>query len=93
MNSHILYYNKLVFDFVEQSNGVVWMPSLRHFLDDKHLLSSNLTRDGEIHLNARGVARFVRCMKDWIYRRESVKQAGRRQRDTLTARPGSLEPT
>ena len=72
MNRNIVLYNNLVDNMLLQSFAMIGCPGLYHFLDNKKLLSVDLTRDGNdnIHLGDKGMAKFVSCMKFWIFERE-----------------------
>ena len=76
MNNDIIYYNSLLSNMVEQSRGLLCMPGLYQFLDNNGLLKASLTRDAAIHLNEKGLAVFVRCMKEWVFWIESEKSTG-----------------
>jgi len=82
MNKNIMLFNNLVSEMLYQNfKDTVWHIGVEHFLDNKGLLSMNLTRDGDdIHLGTHGISKFVRCIKHWVYVRERCERT--RQRKT-----------
>ena len=69
MNNNIMIFNRLVDELLNANfNQTVWHIGVGHFLDSRGLLASNLTRSGDdIHLGIYGIAKFVRCVKHWVY--------------------------
>ncbi len=61
------------------------------FVDSKGLLALNLTRNGDdVHLGSKGIARYVRSVKHWIYIREKHE---RQRRGMLPAREVGAAPS
>ena len=81
MNKNIIMFNRLVYDMLESSfEQSVWQIGVYHFVDNKGLLAMNLTRNGdEIHLGNRGLSKFVRCVKHWVYVRERLERTRQRK--------------
>ena len=72
---------------------LLWMPSVRQFVDSKGLLSLNLTRSGDnIHLGVKGIARYVRCVKEWIFYAEKCDKQRRGRSLTVKAGKDSSNP-
>ena len=69
MNNNIMMFNRLVDELLSANfNQTVWHTGVGHFLDSRGLLATNLTRSGDdIHLGIYGIAKFVRCVKHWVY--------------------------
>ena len=69
MNNNIMIFNRLVDELLSANfNQTVWHIGVGHFLDSSGLLATNLTRSGDdIHLGIYGIAKFVRCVKHWVY--------------------------
>ena len=72
MNRNIMSFNRLVGEMLHFNfDQSVWQIGVGHFLDSRGLLAMPLTRNGdEIHLGTHGIAKFVRCVKHWVFVRE-----------------------
>ena len=77
MNKNIVAFNRLVGDMLHRNfDQSVWHIGVGHFLDNRGLLAMALTRNGdEIHLGKIGIAKFVRCVKHWVFVRERQERA------------------
>ena len=95
MNKNIARFNSLLDDMLYHCFCDVWHPGMYSFLDRNGLLSLNLVRNNDdIHLGAKGIAQFVRCMKLWIFEREvRERRLNRNSGQVLSQRAGSTEPT
>ena len=80
MNRNIMQYNRLIEPMLARHfRDAIWYPNVLAFLDKKNLLSEDLTRNGDpIHLGDKGMAKYVRCVKFWVFERE--KHEGRSNR-------------
>ncbi len=75
MNRHIILFNNLAHSMLRKCFDNVAFPGIYEFLDDKGLLSSALTRNGDdIHLGTRGLAKFVRLFTTLIFQREKSER-------------------
>ena len=83
MNRNIMTFNRLVNEMLSSCfNQTVWQIGVGHFLDRKGLLDLRLTRNGDdIHLGKHGIAKFVRCIKQWVYVREREERTRQRKTD------------
>lgn len=93
MNHNIMQFNKLLGEMLDTYFcNSVWFLAVSHFLDTKGLLAVNLTRNGDdIHLGSRGLARYVRSIKHWVYIREKHERQrhGRPQAPQVGAGPSA----
>ena len=92
MNKNIMTFNRLVGEMLSANfNQSVWHLGVGHFLDSRGLLATNLTRVGDdIHLGVYGIAKFVRCVKHWVYVRERQERTRRGKHNQSV---GSNNPT
>ena len=92
MNKNIMTFNRLVEEMLSANfNQSVWHLGVGHFLDSRGLLATNLTRVGDdIHLGVYGIAKFVRCVKHWVYVRERQERTRRGKHNQSV---GSNNPT
>lgn len=95
MNQNIQKFNRLVYTTFLRSSLNISTPGVYSFLDRRGLLDSKLTRDGDsIHLGNVGLCRFVRLIKDCIYRRERMENEslGSKQQWNRSRIPGGGFP-
>jgi hypothetical protein len=71
MNRNIVKFNACLDEMLHHCFSETWFPGVHGYLDNKMLLSTKFTREGDaIHLGVKGIAQFVRNMKMWIFQRE-----------------------
>ncbi len=90
MNRNIMFFNHFVDLMLAKCFRDVWYPSVHEFLDKKNLLAENLTRNGDaIHLNERGIARYVSKLKYVVFQREceSRRVSKRMKSNSKSQRP------
>jgi hypothetical protein len=75
MNRNIMQYNRLIEPMLARHfRDAIWYPNVLGFLDKKNLLSEEFTRNGDtIHLGDKGMAKYVRCVKFWVFEREKCE--------------------
>ena len=79
MNRHIMKFNDLVDVMLLRFFPDICFKDISSFLDNQGLLSTKLTRPGDkIHLNSRGIAKFVSHIKSCIYSKEIFCKYGDR---------------
>lgn len=89
MNKNIMCFNRLVGEMLRSNfNNNIWHIGVGHFLDNRGLLAMKLTRNGDdIHLGNHGLAKFVRCLKHWVYVRERQERVWRRSNQSVGVDP------
>ena len=81
MNRHIVCYNRMLFEQYVTScpSFNIRLPALYEFLDKERLLRRDCARDGDyIHLNALGLSRLARVIKDAIFNKTISSGVGKR---------------
>ena len=84
MNKFITAFNVAVLNWVRKSTFSIVMPDVRSFLDSSGLLATIFAKSGDpIHLNNRGLSKFVGIMKgalfeNFAFLRQQVTQKTRR---------------
>ena len=86
LNYRCVYFNKLLFDYVNRSAGKVLTHDFREFCDQYGSLSVNMGRinpNDKLHLGFTGVLKLVKIIRKCVYGKKFRESTQRLDKDTM----------